>query len=75
MTAVCSKCAKDKGLVLKDKVVGMWQGKCETCGIEQVLCAERDYKYPNQRPVTLMDIYLYEANMEKENDREAKDNT
>lgn len=62
MVAICSKCAKKKGLLPKDKVVGMWQGECKTCGIEQVLCAERDYRYPNQRRTTLEDILIYEAN-------------
>jgi len=64
MTAICSKCAKNKGLIPKDKVVGVWTDKCETCGVEQVVGAERDYRYPNQRPVTLEDVLIYEANME-----------
>jgi len=64
MTTICSKCAQEKGLIPKDKAVGIWQEECETCGVKQVVCAERDYRYPNQRPVTLEDVLIYEANME-----------
>ena len=63
MVAICDKCAKDKGLIPKDKAVGMWTAECGTCGVEQVVCAEeRDYTYPGQRKVTLEDVLICEAN-------------
>ena len=30
--AVCSDCARNMGWKPKDKVVGVWPGKCDVCG-------------------------------------------
>lgn len=61
MTAICSDCAHKKGLIAKDKVVGIWTDNCGTCDVKQIVCAERDYRYPNQREVTIEDILIYEV--------------
>lgn len=64
---ICYECATDKGLVLKDKIVGVWAGKCPYCKKERSLCDEvHDYKYPGQQPPTLEDVLLYECNNPEE---------
>lgn len=35
--ATCAKCAKERGYVMKNKVVGVWVGKCEFCGETRAL--------------------------------------
>lgn len=59
---ICSDCATGKGLIPKDKEVGVWMGECPYCKNNALLCDEwHDYKYPGQRPATLEDILLYQA--------------
>ena len=35
--AVCSDCARNMGWKPKDKVVGVWPGKCDVCGKKRPL--------------------------------------
>lgn len=64
---ICSDCANNKGLIAKDKEVGVWMGKCPYCGLNAFLCDEgHDYRIPGQRPATLHDVLLYQANNPEE---------
>jgi hypothetical protein len=63
MSTICPNCADSKGWRIKG-TCGWWNDKCSHCGENKSLCAERDYIKPNQRPVTIDDIYIYEANLE-----------
>ena len=58
---ICSTCADKKGWKIKG-TCGWWTGECSHCGVTVCLCAERDYIKPGQRPVTIEDILIYEAN-------------
>ena len=59
---ICSDCADKKGLIPKDKVVGVWVQECPYCKQQKTVCSEsHDYTYPGQKPVTLHDILIYEA--------------
>lgn len=57
---ICPRCAKAKGWKLKG-TCGWWTDTCSHCGETICLCAERDYKKPDDRPLTLEDIFIYEA--------------
>lgn len=46
--SVCDECATKLGWKPKDKVVGVWMGKCEVCG--------------NERPLTSLHHDWYKAN-------------
>lgn len=60
---ICSDCAENKGLVRKDKAIGMYVAKCPYCGIETSLCDEiHDHKYPGQKPVTIEDYLTWKCN-------------
>lgn len=60
---ICHDCAINKGLIPKDKVVGVWMAECPYCKEQKVVCDEmHDYKYPEQRPVTIQDVLLHQAN-------------
>lgn len=63
---ICGDCANNKGLIPKDKIVGVWTETCPYCKERKVVCSEtHDYKYPGQRPLTLEDILI--AGMEIDN--------
>lgn len=55
---ICSTCAEKKGWKLKG-ICGWWVEECAHCGVKTSLCAERDYKKPGQRPLTIDDLYLH----------------
>jgi hypothetical protein len=41
---ICADCAKQQGLVPKDKQVGMWQAECYYCGEVKTVC-DRTHDY------------------------------
>lgn len=57
---ICHDCATNKGLVPKDKEVGVWMDTCPYCRLTALVCDEiHDYKRPGQRPVTIDDVLTY----------------
>jgi hypothetical protein len=48
--AVCFDCAKKAGFKLKDKVVGVWTGKCEICH-EQKPCTSLHHDWKKESEV------------------------
>lgn len=64
---ICNDCAENKGLIPKDKCVGIWKGECPYCRHEDWLTDEiHDWKYPGQKSVTLHDIFLYQESLPEE---------
>lgn len=60
---ICNNCADNKGLIPKDKPVGVWKGECPYCHYENWLTDEiHDWKYPGQKPVSLEELLVYQAN-------------
>lgn len=48
--SVCDECATKLGWKPKDKVVGVWMGKCEVCGKEKPLTSlHHDWYKANTR--------------------------
>lgn len=59
---ICSDCANNKGLIPKDKIIGVWIDTCPYCRLTTTVCDEiHDYSRPGQKPVTMADVLLYEA--------------
>ncbi len=55
---ICPDCAEKKGWKIKG-ICTWWTDECSHCGKTTGLCAERDYKKPGQRRLTLDEIYIY----------------
>lgn len=59
---ICHDCATNKGLIPKDKSVGIWTAICPYCKLTTSVCDEiHDYRRPEQKPVTLEDVLLYQC--------------
>ena len=60
---ICADCATNKGLIPKDKEVGLWLDTCPYCKLNTTVCDEgHDYKYPGQKPVTLEEYLTWRCN-------------
>jgi len=68
---ICPDCADNKGWKIKG-VCGWWTGECSHCRKVTCLCAERDYRAPGQRHLTLDDLFIYEANNQEKDYEDTK---
>lgn len=66
---ICADCAHKKGWKMAlNHVATFHNGTCNVCNESKAVTEPRDYAHGNERPVTLEQVFLYQALMGRGDD-------